>query len=103
MQRRAGIRYVAEQIREGQRGEGGVGKGQRVGRSLDEGDARWKSASCLGEHLRALVEADNGAACSREKLASDCAGTRGDVEHRVPRTRLDARDEEPAPARVLAE
>jgi hypothetical protein len=31
------------------------------------------------------------------------AGSGGDVEHRLPRARVDPRDEEPPPPRVLAQ
>src|SRR5437868_3240521 len=51
----------------------------------------------------ALVESHDGAAFAADELAGNGSGSRRDVENGVTGTGGDARDEEPAPARVLSE
>ena len=58
--------------------------------------------SGLGEHLRALVDARPRCSPRSSSSLRDRAGAGGDVEH-VRAAVADARDEEAAPARVLAE
>ena len=60
-------------------------------------------AASLRQHLRALVEPDDRAAFLPEQLARDSAGSGRDVQHGVAGACVDARDEEAAPAWILAE
>ena len=62
-----------------------------------------RPGAALGEHLRALVDADDPAAVAAGELDRDRGRPAGDVEDGVAGPGLDARDEERAPARVLAE
>jgi SAM-dependent methyltransferase len=57
----------------------------------------------FGQHLRALVEPDDRAAFLPKELARDRARSGSDVEHGVCGGCVDARDEEAAPAWILAE
>ena len=84
-------------------------EGQLFRARLDELDAfglrcEHEPAASLGEHLRALVDPDDGAALLPHELERDCSGAGGQVDHHVrgPHS-ADARDEELPPARVLAE
>ena len=61
------------------------------------------AAAALREHLGALVDPDDEAVLLAHELARDGGGARCDVEHGVGRPGVDARDEEAAPARILAE
>src|SRR5205085_9864386 len=107
-QRAAGVVDVAEEVGEREAGEGRVLEGQALGGALDELDAVVE-ARCgdapprLGQHLRALVEPDDGAAGSPDELDRGGRGSRRDVEDGVSWAGADARDEEPAPARILPE
>src|ERR671936_2469360 len=63
-QRRARVVDVAEEVGEGERVEGSVLEGEVVGGSLHELDPLVEARggdppACLGQHLRALVEADH--------------------------------------------
>jgi len=107
-ERRAGVVDVAEEVGERQRVEARVREGKRLGPRLVEGDPLARtggvgSCSAGGQHLGALVDTDHPAAIAADELERDGAGATGDVEHDVPWIRLDARDEERPPARVLPE
>ena len=80
-----------------------VGEGQLVGLALDEPDASGTRRRATASISGALVEADDRAARLPDELGRDGARAGRDVEHRLLRPDLDAGDEEPAPARVLAE
>ena len=56
----------------------------------------------LGEHLGALVDADDGAGLLADELTRDRARPRRDVEHAIARCGLDPRHEKPPPAWILA-
>src|SRR4029079_17270772 len=99
--RRGRVVDIAEEVREREMVEGGIGEGKRVGRRLDELHAIAEALAGEGQHLRALVEARHPEAASEERLGDE-PGTRRDVEH-VPAIRRQALDEEPAPARILPE
>src|SRR5213076_1376155 len=101
-ERRALVVDVAEQVGERERVEGLVREGQALGARLDELDIRQPLARDR-EHLRALVEADHSAALLPDQFGGDQAGSGGNVEGAVARPSLDARNQEPAPAGVLAE
>ena len=90
------------QVGERERVELAVRERKALGARLDELDAAVRPCPGLTEHLGALVDADDRAALLPHELARDHAGPRGDVENAVARAGLDARDEEPAPAGILA-
>ena len=102
-QRRRRIGDVAQEVRERQGVERRVGERELVGRSLYELDVVGQSASSFGQHLRALVEPDDGASLLPKELAGDRAGSGGDVQHGVRGACFDACDQEAPPARVLTE
>ncbi len=107
-QGRFGVVDVAEQVGERQPIEGRVVERKLLRGSLDELDpiaeAGGLDAAAAGlEHLAALVEADNVAAGAPDELDCDRRGPGGDVENGVLRPDVQPRDEEAAPARVLAE
>src|SRR4051794_10826269 len=56
-----------------------------------------------GEHLAALVDADDRTPFLPEQLGSDRARAGRDVENTVAGTDVEARDQEPPPAWILAE
>jgi hypothetical protein len=56
-----------------------------------------------GEHLGVLVERDDVALPGARQLDCDRGRPGGDIENRGAGTGGDSRDEEPSPARVLAE
>ena len=101
-QRRRRVVDVAEQVGEREPVELAVGEGQAVGARLDELDAAVHAPAGLGEHVRALVDADDRASLLAHELARDGAGPGRDVEHAVARPGLDPGDEEAPPARILA-
>ena len=104
VQRDGGIVHVAEEIGEREGIERRVGKRQLLRASLDERDACRHAPPCLGQHLRALVETDHGATRLPDSSSRrDRSRSRRDVQHGLPRAHVDARDEEAAPARILAE
>jgi hypothetical protein len=107
-QRRAGIVDVAEEVRERHGGERRVRKRERFRPAPDQLDpvgeaGRGDALATRGEHLRTLVDPDDAAPGTAHELDRDRRGPGGDVKHAVVLPRFDARDEEPAPARVLAE
>src|SRR4029450_9937389 len=55
------------------------------------------------EHLRALVEPDDAAARAAGERDGNRGGAGGDIEHGGLGGDLDPGDEEPCPARILAE
>ena len=77
------------------------GKGIAVADASTSGHAAAEAPPRGGEHVRALVEPGHRVAAGEEQLRDE-AGPRRDVEHRAAVVRH-ARDERPAPARVLAE
>ena len=106
--RRGRVVHVAEEVGEGQPGEASVLEGQLLGPPLAELDAIGEAggrhaAAALGQHLRALVDADDAAAEAARDLDRDRAGPAGDVEDGVAGAGVDAGHEERAPARVLPE
>jgi hypothetical protein len=107
-QRRRYVVDVAEEIREGERVELGVGEGQGFGPSVAELDPFAQTGACDlvapgRKHLGALVDADHRPrGPSPSEPDRDGRGSRGDVEH-TERVGRNARDEERSPARVLAE
>ena len=107
-QRRGDVVDVAEEVRERQRVELGVGERERLGAALAQLDplreARVRDPLAPGrEHLRALVDPDDRAlGRGARELDRDGGRAGGDVEHAAC-VRRDPRDEERAPARVLAE
>ena len=60
-------------------------------------------ARAAREHRLALVEADDLAAAAADQRERHHPGPRRDVEHALAGTRIDRRDQCPAPARILAE
>ena len=107
-QRRRWILDVAEQVRECERVELSVLERQRARIALLQSHLACRSgqrdaAPALVEHLGALVDADDEAVLLAHQLTRDSGRACRDVEHRVRRRGVDPRDEEPAPARVLAE
>ena len=106
--RRGRVVHVAQEIGEGQPGEARVLEGQLLGAALAELDAALEAggrdpAAAFGQHLGALVDADDAAPVPAGELDRDRARSAGDVEHRVAGAGVDAGDEERAPARVLPE
>jgi len=101
-ERRRRILDVAQQVGEGEPVEGAVGKRQPIGLADDELDVGAEAAASHGEHLRALVEPDDRAARPAAKLPRDGSGAGRDVEDAVAAACLDPRDEEGAPAWILA-
>ena len=83
-------------------------KGNSSARAFDESDARVETGRAnpalrLREHLRALVDADHVAPLLPRELDGHGAGSGGDVEHRIPSTRIHPRDEKLPPPRVLTQ
>jgi hypothetical protein len=107
-QRRRGIVDVAKEIREGERIEFRVLERERLGVPFAQLDSSAEpgardTLAAGGEHLRALVDADDGARGRRAReLDRDGGGSGGDVGD-ARRFGGNARDEEPPPARVLPE
>src|SRR5207253_10724212 len=101
-QRRERVVDVAQEIRERESVELRVAERELLGARLHEAHAVRPPARGR-EHLRALVDADDGAAVLPDELAPDQPRPRRDVEHRLSGPDVDARDEEAAPARILAE
>jgi hypothetical protein len=105
---RRGLLDVAEEVREREPVERAVLERKLVRAALDEPDP-FRQPSCFdlpvacGQHLGALVEADDPAACLPDELDRDGCRPRRHVEHFVAGPGLDPRDEEAAPAWVLAE
>ena len=82
-QRRGRVVDVAEQVGEGEPSNSPSANGSASRARLDELDflTRCTSpAAALGEHLGALVDADDPAALLPDELACDCAGAGRDVE-----------------------
>lgn len=107
-QRRRGILDVAKEIREREPVERTVLERKLYRAPLDEPDpfrqaCRLDPSAAGGQHLGALVEADDSAAGLPGELDRDGCRSRRHVEHLVAGPGLDPRDEEAAPARVLAE
>ena len=108
-QRRRRVVDVAQQVGERERVELAVLERQRRARRPPAGEpcasprrappVAAPSSSISG----ALVDADDVAVLLAHELERDRGGAGGDVEHRVGRPRVDPRDEEAPPARVLAE
>src|SRR3954469_13041981 len=101
-QGRSGIVDVAKEVRDREGVEGRVFEGKALRARLDELDFGHVLPRD-GQHLWALVDTDHGAALLAEQFGGDGAGARGDIEHAVARAGVDARDQEPAPARILAQ
>ena len=108
--RRRAVVDVAQQIGERQRVELGVGERQLLGLAADEPHPTGERGvggqprSRTGEHVLALVEADDLAAAAVGQREGDQPGPGGDVEHALPGTCGSIGvDQRPAPARVLAE
>ena len=107
-QRRGGIVDVAQEIGERDRIELPVGARQRLRAPLAELDSAAElctldAFAADGQHLDALVDADDRPRRRRQgELDRDGARAGGHVQHAL-RIRGHARDEEPAPARVLSE
>ena len=101
-QGRGRIRDVPKQVRERQGIERLVGKRKLVRGPFDESNAG-RAAAGFGEHLRTLVDTDDGAVLLPDQLARDRARSRRDVEHDVVRCDVHARDEKPPPPRILTE
>ena len=100
-ERRTGVLDVAEEVGERQVVEARSIERQAVGGGLHELDLTSESPPRAREHLRALVDPGD-AMPSATELGGDepCSGR--DVEHMSAAGR-EAGDEEPSPARVLAE
>ena len=79
------------------------GNGSSSAVPFDQLDVAGQSAPSFRQHFRALVQPDDRAAFLPEELAGDRAGSGGDVQHGVRGAGIDARDEEAAPAWILAE
>src|SRR5947199_313542 len=94
---------ITKEVREGERVEGGVVEREVFGARLDELDVRGQTLARNREHLRALVDTNDGAALLAEQLLCDRARTGGDVQHFFAGACLDSRDEESPPAGVLSE
>src|SRR5919108_609493 len=99
---------IAEEVGERERGEGRIRERQLLGAPLDEPDPLAEpgfghAPAALGEHAGALVQPDNGATVPARELDRDRAGPGRYVEDGVAGARVDARDEERSPPRILAE
>ena len=96
---------VAEQVRERERVERARRRTAAPRRSPRRASAAGAAAASARrrEHLGALVQPDDAAARPAGELERDRGGARRDVEHARRPGGVDARDEEPPPARVLAE
>ncbi len=108
VQRRARVVDVAEQVREREGVEGLVAERQPLRLALDQSDPRTEAGprDALvrdGEHLGALVEADDGAARPAHELDRHRRRSGRDVEHRFAGGDVRSSDEKAAPARILAE
>src|SRR5581483_8875644 len=102
-ERRGGVFDVAQEVGEGERVERRVLERERLGGSLDELDAPVRAPPGLREHPAALIHTDDAAAVPRNERSRDEPGAGRDVEDTALGTRVDARDEEAPPARVLPE
>lgn len=107
-QRRERIVHVPQKIGERQVIEGRIGKRQVLGPRLDERDPHalpsfFYSTTTNLEHPRALIDSDDPAVVAAGELDRHGPRARRDVQHAVIRTRLDSRDEEPSPSRILPE
>src|SRR5262249_53529224 len=98
-----GILDVAQEVRERERVELAVAEGKLVGARLDELGSAARAPPRLGEHAGALVDADDRAAVARDQCTRHEPGAGGDIEDAALRARVDPRDEEAPPPRVLAE
>ena len=101
-------RHVAEEVREREPVERRVVERQPLGLALDELDSVAQAGGVdalpsLGEHLAALVEADDAAPRAAHELDRDRGGPGGHVQHPVVRPDVHPGDEEAAPARILSE
>ena len=107
-ERRRRVVHVAQEVGEGERVEGRVLEGERLGAPFAELDppaepGELDAAPADGEHVGALVEPDDGAAVASRELDGDGGGAGGDVEDGVAGPGFDPRDEKAPPARVLPE
>ena len=98
--RRTRVAHVPKEVGDGQVVEGGVLEGQVLRGRLDQRDGLAEPAACLGQHLGAAIDSRDLVPVADE-LGGDQPRSRRDVEHVA--ARWDARDEEPSPARILAE
>jgi len=108
LHRRGRIVDVAEEVREGQGVERCIVERQRFGPPFAELDplaqpCLFDAGPACGEHLGALVDADDVTAVAPDELDRHRRGSAGDVQDRGVRPRLDPLDEKGAPARVLPE
>jgi hypothetical protein len=100
--------HVAEEIGERKRVKRAVLVRKLLGSALFEldpvlEDCGLDATLSGGEHLAALVDSDDVAAVSSRQLDGDRGGPAGHIEDGVARACAHARDEEGAPARILAE
>jgi hypothetical protein len=107
-QRCPGVVHVPEEVCEGEPVEARRRERECLSLRGEErdaiGQAGGRHAPPAGsEHLRALIDADNGAAVAADELNGHGTGTAGNVDDRVAGGRLEPRDEEGAPASVLTE
>ena len=101
--RRRRILDVAQQVGERQRVEARVLERQALGLPLDELHTRALAREARprsGEHLRALVETDDGAVRTSAQLGSDHPRAGRDIEDPLPCLRRHRVDERAPPARV---
>src|SRR2546423_2422971 len=98
-----GVGHVAEEVREREPVQFAVAERQGLRARLDEVELPVRAPPGLGEHARALVDSDDGAAVARGQGTRDEPGSRRDVKHAALGAGIDARDEEAEPYRVLAE
>jgi hypothetical protein len=107
-ERRGRVFDVAEEVGEREPVEARVPEGKRLSARLAELDpggeaGRPDARRSRGEHLGALVDADDPASVATDELDRNRRSARGDVEDRVAPPGVDPGDEKGAPARVLAE
>ena len=107
-QRRFGITDVAQQVRERQRVETGVGERESFASSEDEGCSLFGAISddvraTAAKHVGADVEANDVRGATPDELTRDRRGTAGHVEHDPGPRRHDRVNHRRSPAAILSE